>query len=118
MKSLIDREVAEDFLDVGKAILFEHFLFDKNECEEFCKKFVASLNCEHTDLVQNGSRHFKVMMWTDCHARHIFTCNFAGLHLLKVLQNHYYFSVMELNLFEELLSKYVSEVVEMIEIAF
>ena len=115
MRALINRDVAGDFLEVGKQILSNQFLFEEAELDEFTKKFMSSLAEEHTDLLFNASHSFKVLMWTDYESRHIFTCNFSGIHLLKTLEKDYHFSHMELSLFEELLSKYISEVVELIE---
>lgn len=115
MKYLISFEVVKEFLGVGKEILSNQFIFDENEVEEFAKKYVANVNAEHTELYVNGSHGFKVLMWTDYEARQIFSCNFAGLHLLRTLKDYYGFSIKEISLFEELLSKYISEVVEIIE---
>lgn len=115
MRPLINRDIASNFLNVAKVILEDHFTFDKKELDDFASRYIASLSGEHSDLLLHGNQTFKVLMWTDYESRHIFSCNFSGLHLMRTLEKYYHFSFQELMLFEELLSKYIQEVVEIIE---
>lgn len=115
MRMLIDKETAHDFLEVGKGILYDLFVYSEEEADQFEKHCVTSIYEEQADLILNASREFKLMMWMNSEARHVYTCNFSAIHMLRVLYKIYHFSENELYLFEELLSKYISKVVDMVE---
>ena len=114
MRHLLEADLTKNILDVTVWILKENFSYDYDTSMSFCNAFVKSLNEAHTDLMINGPQDFKAQVWGDPDAMIFFTLSFTGYHITKILKEEMDFNFQELNLFTNLISKYIK--IEEVEI--
>jgi len=107
MKHLVDSDLAKSILETTFVILRENFNYDIDTTIAFHKAFLKNLNEAHTDLIVNGTERFKRQIWGDPDAKLFFTISFTGFHITKTLKERMDFSFQELDLFNNLISKYI-----------
>lgn len=107
MSILLDKKMTNSLMVIASNILHEHFFYDKESLEGFKKSFAANINYEHIVLQHYANDEFKHIIWGDPLKKLEFTAHFVGYHLCKTLYDKLNFTDPEIDLFEDILVKYI-----------
>ena len=106
---LLDRELATGLMKLACAILREHFCYDLECAEEFCECYADRVNGEYDHFVLDAEDDFLTLLQYDMQARLQFTAEFCGFHLMRTLDEDFYFEAQEMKHFETFMIKYLRE---------
>jgi hypothetical protein len=104
---LLDKKITIGLCKVATGILSKHFNYDIDSLARFQTAFSSYVNYEHALLKENSTDDFKHEIWGNPSARLEFTACFVGYQLCKVLYEHMNFTDQEIEIFEEILVKYI-----------
>lgn len=104
---LLDKYVFTGIVDITQDILKNYFFYDNESLNNFFDDFVNCMANEYTIFHQNVDFDFKRQLRFDLNTRRHFTSYFVSWHLHDLLVNNLHFTDMELDLFENILPKFV-----------
>jgi hypothetical protein len=104
---LLDKQIFCGILDITTDILQNNFFYDKESIEDFYEVFQNTMANEYVLFESHTDFDFKQRLRFDLMCRKQFTTYFVSYYLHDILVHDLHFSEMELDLFENILPKFV-----------
>lgn len=104
---LLDIEVCQDILCVTAQILREYFLYSQELLGKFIDVFISKMKAEHAKLERAAYPEIIDFLRYNLINRKDFTSYFVSYHLHDVLVDDFFFSEEELQMFDNILPKFI-----------
>jgi hypothetical protein len=104
---LLDKRIFTGIFEITTDILKNNFFYDLESLADFHKVFTMTLANEYCAFEDNSDAEFKQRLRFDLKCRQLFTSYFVSYHLHDILVHNLHFSEKELDLFENILPKFV-----------
>jgi hypothetical protein len=104
---LLDKTMFKAILRITCTILEDNFFYDKMALKRFLDNFHEVMENEYLLLESSVDKDFRLCMKYDLCAKKHFTSYFLSFHLHDILVERLFFSDLELQMFENILPKFV-----------
>jgi hypothetical protein len=104
---LLDKRVFTGILEITTDILKNNFFYDFDTLSHFHNVFTYKMANEYCAFEDNIDQDFKRRLRHDLMCRKYFTSYFVSYHLHDILVQEFHFSDKELDLFENILPKFI-----------
>lgn len=103
---LIDRTTLRGILRMTFSVLRNNFFYGEDHLKEFLQSFSDDFSTALIDFGDNAELHILNNLYYSRTRRFDFTCYFASEVIRDVLIDDFHFNEMELQAFENVMSKY------------
>jgi hypothetical protein len=107
--SLIDRATLREILCITCSILRNNFFYNEDHLKEFLVNFTGDFSTALTDFGDTAERYVINTLRASRSTRFCFTCLFSSRVIREILIQDFNFNEMELQAFENVISKYSQE---------
>jgi hypothetical protein len=104
---LLDKRIFKGIFEITTDILKNNFYYDFETLADFHELFTKTIASQYCVFEDNSDDEFKRWLRFDLRSRQLFTSYFISYHLHEILVKNLHFSEKELDLFENILPKFV-----------
>jgi hypothetical protein len=104
---LLDTDLCQSILHVTTRILREYFFYDSECLGRFIDSFIEKIKAEYSRFECAAHQEMMLFLKFDVVAREHFTSYFVSYHLHDLLVDDFCFTEIELNMFDNILPKFV-----------
>jgi hypothetical protein len=105
---LIDRETLRGILRMTFGVLRNNFFYGEDQLKSFLQLFSDDFSTALIDFGDNAELHILKNLYHNRSRRFDFTCYFASEVIRDVLIDEFHFNEMELQAFENVMSKHTN----------